>query len=277
MRNPSTQASQVLVWHELTMESKAVGHENGESHGASRVFRFVDQTDRSQKAVSKHKTMVRSHVMTEIRRQRRSKFRLEPDAGPYFHDPHEGTDDVPPHRSHYTLPQGPSWQFDQTTEADSGLAEQPWPGRDDSPERWQARVASHSPCDVQHAVDLQAIQPSDSRPSGQTHESLQVHTSNPKPTWAQRSSSAEGFGFNQSSEHGILLQDHGCEESRGPILDPPCSFNISPTILGASRVDPFRALPISADREVNELVDNCESIRSELHSDRLEDLVDKKP
>lgn len=149
-----------------------------ETHGASRVFRFVDQTDRSQKAVNKHKTIVRSHVMTEIRRQKRSKSRLEPESGPFFHDPHEGTDDLPPDRYHYTQPQPPSWQFDETTEADSGLAEEPLPWRHDGPERWQARVTSHSPCNIQQAVDLQATKRSDSWTNSQTYETLQVRTAN---------------------------------------------------------------------------------------------------
>jgi hypothetical protein len=258
------------------MASNLIYHENGGTRVTSRVYRFVDQTDRSQKAVSEHKTLVRSHVMTEIRRQKRSKVRLEPETWPYFHYSPEGRDELSPDTSHWRLQQVPSRIFDPMIQSDSTLAGSLLPERDDGYGRQSARATSHRTCDLQRVADLQAMQASDFRSSGLPYNSLRMRTSHLKPARAQTSSSAEVVVPNSDSGHEILLQDHRSEERSKNNPDQTCSISISPTILGASRVDPFRALPISANREVNELVDNCECSRSELRSCPLEDSVDKK-
>ena len=56
-------------------EDKAKGY------AARRKFTFVDQTDRSQEAFTAHKAVVRSHCMTEVRRQKRVKVTIEKESG----------------------------------------------------------------------------------------------------------------------------------------------------------------------------------------------------
>ncbi|KAN0089120.1 hypothetical protein V8E51_019380 [Hyaloscypha variabilis] len=46
------------------------------AHATLREFKFVDQTDRSREGATAYQAVVRSHVMTEVRRQRRSKAKI---------------------------------------------------------------------------------------------------------------------------------------------------------------------------------------------------------
>src|ERR1700761_1205161 len=121
------------------MEPKRAYGENEKKHATSRLFRFVDQTDQSQKAVKEHKTQVRSHVMTEIRRQKRSKDQIEPEICPDLNDSHRGTNgfslDKAPRLQPYARP-----VIDQAIQADSSLVDDLLPGLDDSHERQQAEV-----------------------------------------------------------------------------------------------------------------------------------------
>jgi hypothetical protein len=226
------------------MEPKNAHGENEKKHATSQLFRFVDQTDRSEKAVREHKTQVRSHVMTEIRRQKRSKDRIEPEICPDLNDSHRGTNDL-------SLDKAPRLQphahlvIDQVAQVDSSLVDNLLPGLDDSHERQQAENTGR---------------PSDLWPDGVPSHHFQPSPSDLEPPWAHITSSAETVGLNASSEHEVLPQDHRYEDRSNAKPDQPQSFTASPTLLGTSRVDPFRVLPIPSNREVNELVDNCTSI-----------------
>jgi hypothetical protein len=63
------------------MDGEILCEESAKKHPNPRKFRFVDQNDRSREAATVYQSVVRSHVMTEIRREKRSKFKINETGG----------------------------------------------------------------------------------------------------------------------------------------------------------------------------------------------------
>ena len=257
----------------LTMDAKVVYEGNGEAHAALRKFRFVDQTDRSREAATACQTIVRSHVMTEVRRQKRSKVKLDKEAdsnlmafasewsGTNSYKTWEGTHQLPPSRSDRASWQDPPSTLDHILDAVSYLAE-PFPAQLMNSGGWDtARVTGDETGDFQYASDLQAVQSTSSWPSGIPSTVLETHTLKLDLAWAENAYS-EAVAVDADAKQHVPMHRHRSDHAGEALPGRDTATIISPTILGRSRVDPFRALPIPADRDVYQLVDHCKFVRS---------------
>lgn len=186
-----------------------------EGNAAQQKFTFVDQTDRSREAFKAHKAVVRSHCMTEVRRQRRVKVTVEkesPSNVTTFMSEWDGKDSW--QETHHLLPEG----FD-----------------------WASWNDYHSTKNTQAGIE----------------DDLLTQLVNDDGDHARN----ETYGVQYASQLKAYSATRAEEEEQS---NQNRRRSPSPTILGTSRVDPFRPLPITADRDVYRLVDHCKYIRSKL-------------
>jgi hypothetical protein len=253
------------------MDAKMVCENKRVGHAALQNFRFVDQTDRSQEGVGAYQAVIRSHVMTEVRRQKRFKAKLEKEAGGKViafasersgkssYKSGQGAYQASPNRPGWASSQDPPGTFNHSMEADSRFAE-PFPTQLMNSFGWEpATVSSDESRDFQYASELQELQSTSCWPSDIPSTVLDTHLLKLDLNWT--SSQAREF-YSDSRKH--VPKHDSCSDQTG---EAPSNQNramiASPDILGRSRVDPFRALPIPANRDVYQLVDHCNFIKPE--------------
>jgi hypothetical protein len=180
--------------------------DTAKAYAARRKFTFVDQTDRSREAFTAHKAVVRSHCMTEVRRQKRVKVTLEKESG----------SNVTTFTSEWSGKC--SWQGTQYLPPNTS----DWASWDESRDESDPRA-------IAEAVSSLA-------------DHFQTPFVNNDESDLARATGNEAEAVDADANHLAKM----------PV----------PTILGTSRVDPFRPLPIPVDRNVHHLVDHCKCVRS---------------
>jgi hypothetical protein len=211
---------------------------NGKAHVSSRKFKFIDQTNRSRKAATAYQSVVRSHVMTEVRRLKRSKAEIQRESSIHITAQSRLIQSKPDGASE----QEPLSTFDNPLETDSYLAESlpTWLVNSDE---WDKVIATHDETrNFQHAFDTQAI-PSTDLP----YIALEMPISGLDLACAG-SSYSDAAAADTNSQERVPICPHS---------DQIDQSIISPTILGLSRIDPFHALPIPPNRDIYQLVDHC--------------------
>jgi hypothetical protein len=211
---------------------------NSKAHASSQKFKFIDQNNRSREAATAYQSVVRSHVMTEVRRLKQSKVKIRKETSI-----HATTQLI------QSKPDGASAQdeastFDSPLEAGSCLTES-LPALSVNSGEWDMLVSTHDGTRAfQYAFDSQFIPSTDlpyiarEVPMSELHVDLASATIN----------------YSESAAVDTDTLEHAptCPQS-----DQIGERIISPAILGISRVDPFRALPIPPNREIYQLIDHC--------------------
>jgi len=217
-----------------------------ESHSKAqatfREFKFVDQTDRSWEGASAYQAVVRSHVMTEVRRKRRSKAKINAETGHYrparlISKGPDGTTNAPkdPWSSilddiHQTFPSlaeplaAPLTDSDGNHESQYSLHFQV--GRAVNSYSDAALIVSEEPILVEKLAGVATVHPDTS-------------------------------SFGKVIQNDVpIYPHHGQIEETIP----------KPTILGISRIDPFRALPVPPDQDTYQLLDHCKFLSTQKSS-----------
>ena len=226
-----------------------------------RNFRFIDQTDRSQKAATAYRAIVRSHVMTEIRRQQRFGLEFGKEASSSmtaFACETSGKDSDRIWNA--TCQASPGRQTASTNDCLLNLvscsAEPQSSLRTNSGEPSRATVPSYEPRNAQCGSDIRAAKSTSGRLDLLASTVLETHTLQLDLIWA-RDASSEAMALDAAADQ----EDAKNVCSVGQTGEASAEWNPattpSPAILGASRVDPFRVLPVTAGHDVHQLVDHC--------------------
>lgn len=259
----------------MTTNAKLACEGNRGKNASLRAFKFIDQTDRSQESVTAYQAIVRSHVMTEVRRQKRSKAKLEKNPGSRrtVHASERN------HGESYKLPEGPrdlyttisdlaSSQdllntFDNVVEAGccftESLPAQLMNGYECEP----ATIRSDESRSLQYASESQAAQSAKSCPSNLSSKVLEARTFKLDLTWTQNTCSGTRRRDTDPRKH-VPMSESRSDQIDEAAINQVHATAFSPEIIGRSRVDPFRALPIPSNRDVYQLVDHCKFVKAEI-------------
>lgn len=219
-----------------TLDARMDNDSNGNVHASSRKFTFVDQNNRTREAAVASQNVVRSHVMTEIRRLKRFKPEIRKESN--IHIMAQSISSTPDEET----AQDPISMFDSPLETGSDLAK-PFPAWPVNSDEWAAAIITPDGIqNVQYAFGSEAS-PSTVLPP----ITLEIPI----------------VGLDQGSTRNVVSDavavDEGTQEHvlTRPGLGETGETIVSPTIIGLGRIDPFRALPIPPNREIYQLVDHC--------------------
>jgi hypothetical protein len=112
-------------------------HSNGKVDASLRNFKFIDQNNQSREAATVSQSLVRSHVMTEIRRLKRSKAKIRKESG--IHIMAQLISNNPDGEA--AAPDSLD-TFDKPSESDSNLAD-PSLSSPVNNDKWAATIGSH--------------------------------------------------------------------------------------------------------------------------------------
>ncbi|KAE9376076.1 hypothetical protein N431DRAFT_556330 [Stipitochalara longipes BDJ] len=209
-----------------------MAHEShSKAHATPREFKFVDQTDRSREGATAYQTVVRSHVMTEVRRQRRSKAKINAETGR-----HRTTRLISSGPDKTTAKDPPPSTSDDIHEASSSLTEPLAP----------TLTSSGGILGFQDFFHFQAERAVNS------YSSDAALTIPEQPILVIDQARA-------GTVHSDTLADDEVIQNDVPIYsryDQIGGTIPTPTILGISRIDPFRALPVPPDQDTYQLLDH---------------------
>ncbi|KAE8447895.1 hypothetical protein EG329_010124 [Mollisiaceae sp. DMI_Dod_QoI] len=196
-----------------------------------REFKFVDQTDRSREGATAYQAIVRSHVMTEVRRQRRSKAKINAETGR--------------HRTTRLVPSGPDRAA--TKEPQLSTSDDI---RETSSSSAEPLATSLTACggirEFQYPFHLQADGAVNS------YSSDAALTIPEEPMLVAKLARAGTVHSDTLVVDEVIQNDVPIYSRYDQIGD----MIPRPTILGISRIDPFRALPIPPDQDTYKLLDH---------------------
>ncbi len=214
---------------------------HSKAHATLREFKFVDQTDRSREGATAYRAVVRSHVMTEVRRQRRSKAKINAETRRQ-----RTTRLISSEANGAAAKDTPPSTSDDIHETSSSLAEPLATPLTGSNENQEFQYSFH------FLEERQA-----------NTYSFDVAVTNPEePTLAVDLARAGTIHSNSLAVDEIIQNDvpvyshHERMEETVP----------TPTILGISRIDPFRQLPVSPDQDTYQLLDHCKFLSKQTSS-----------
>ena len=214
------------------MEPSTAHKSNSKAHATVREFKFVDQNDRTREGASAYQTVVRSHVMTEVRRQRRSKAKINAETSRH-----------PPTR---LISRGPN------------LLPARNPPLSNSNEIYENSSSSTEPLAVPltHSCGVHEFQYSFQFQADQAVNSYSSNTDATIPAEPMINGDLAYAGTAHSDTLAVN-EDIQDDVSIYPRHDQIRETIPKPTILGISRIDPFRALPVPPDEDTYQLLNHC--------------------
>lgn len=223
------------------MEPNMAHKSHSKAHATLREFKFVDQTDQSREGATAYQAVVRSHVMTEVRRQRRSKAKINAETGR--------------HRTTRLISSGP----------DGAAAKDPPPSTSNDIHEMSSSLAeplvasltgSDGILEFQYSSHFQAERAVNSYSSDAT---LTI----PEEPMLAVDLARAGNVHSDALAVDEVIQNDVSEYSRYGQMGETVP---TPTILGTSRIDPFRALPVPPDQDTYQLLDHCKFLSMQTSS-----------
>jgi hypothetical protein len=220
------------------MEPNMAHKSHSKAHATLREFKFVDQTDRSREGATAYQAVVRSHVMTEVRRQRRSKAKINAETGR--------------HRTTRLISCGP----------DGTAAKDLPPSTSDDIHETSSSIAEYladplaGSCGIRESQDSFHFQAERAVNSYSSDAALTI----PEEPLLVVDLARAGAIHSDTLAADEVIQNDIPIYSRYDQMEETIP---TPTILGISRIDPFRALPVPPDQDTYQLLDHCKFLSTQ--------------